>query len=627
MKDKIKKIILLIPPLSFIFSLVIGSMFYLTATVLPAPMINKSYMITYLDRDGKELFTTHFNNEGSYVELDKISPYLTTGYVLIEDKRFYTHNGLDISRIIKASLSNTLNKGIVQGGSTITQQLARILYLDNSKTYSRKLKEAFLSARIEMNYDKDDILEYYLNSLYFGHGIYGVEDASLFYFGIHAYQLSLAQSAMLIGISNAPTLYSPINDYKNSKMKQESILYRLYKSKMINAKEYHNAKEEQLKIYGIKNDAHEISAYYKDSIIQYLKKIGIYTKENLVKGLTVKTSFSFSISQKINEILQYYKNDKSQVAVVVLEPNSGSVLSLFGGWNYEESTFNRATSSKRQIASTIKPLIYYLALNSGFTPTTKLKSEPTTFFIEGYGDYTPSNNNSLYANNDITMIQAIGTSDNIYATKTSLIIGTENIANLLYSFNIKDIDIVPSIALGTVSTTPLNIANIYNTFASEGYYYDPVFVEEVYDSYGNTIYKHKNNGYQKLNTNETLILNQLLRSPFDSNNKSYTSPTMLNYQTEHLFAAKTGTTEYDSWTIGYNPRYTIAVWVGTDDNTPLINASLSRKIFQSIANNIDNKGASLWYDINDEIEIKRVSPITGSYSSNGSLYYFSKSTI
>ena len=627
MNNKIKKYLTLFLPISFIFSLVVGSLFYLTAIILPPPLINQSYVITYLDNNGNELFSTHFNNEGNYISINQMSPYLVSGYVLIEDKRFYSHNGLDLTRIIKAMISNTLNKGIVEGGSTITQQLSRILYLDNSQTITRKVKEAFISARIEMNYSKKEILEYYLNSLYFGHGVYGVEDASMFYFGVHAYQLSIAQAAMLIGISNAPTLYSPINNYQNSKTKQKSILYKFYKNKLINAKEYHNAIEEELEIYGIKNDATSISSYYKSSIIQYLKKIGIYTKENLVKGLIVKTSFDFNISSKISDILQYYKNDDSQVAVVVLEPYTGKVLSLFGGWDYNTSNYNRATSSSRQIASTIKPLIYYLALNSGFTPTTKLKSEKTTFFIDGYGEYTPSNNNDIYANDEITMIQAMGTSDNIYAIKSSLLIGTDNISKLLNSFNINNFDIVPSIALGSVTTTPLNLATIYNTFASLGYYNEPIFVDEVKDSYGNLLYKRKDNSYQKLNEDQTLILNQLMRAPFDINVRSYTSPTLLNYQTKHLYAAKTGTTDTDSWTVGFNPKYTILVWVGTDDNKKLINASLSRKIFQSIANSIDYEGSSLWYDTNDNVETKRVSPISGTYSSKGSLYYFLKSTL
>ena len=164
MKNKIKKILLLIPPITFIISLLFGSLFYVAAIVLPTPIINESYVIKYLDSDGNELFTTHFNTEGSYIELSKISPYLIEGYVIIEDKNFYSHNGFDTGRIIKASLSNMLNKEIVEGGSTITQQLSRSLYLNNEKTYTRKLKELFYSARIEMNYSKEKINKHCYNS-------------------------------------------------------------------------------------------------------------------------------------------------------------------------------------------------------------------------------------------------------------------------------------------------------------------------------------------------------------------------------------------------------------------------------------------------------------------------------
>ena len=611
-------------PIIFISSLVLGSLFYFSALILPPPLINQSYIIKYLDNNGNELFTTHFNNEGSYVDLDQISPYIIAGYVAVEDKTFYAHNGLDTTRIIKACIDNIINKEVVSGASTITQQLARTLYYNNKQTISRKLKEAFMSARIEMNYSKKEILEFYLNSIYFGHGIYGVEDASMFYFGVHSHQLSIAQSAMLIGISNAPAYYSPLNDYNKSKQKQKSVLYKMYTSNIISPQEYNNAIEEDIDIFGIKVELSNIASYYKDSIINNLKSLGLYTKDNLIRGLTIKTSFDYDISTQINDILEYYKNENSQVAVVIMEPNTGNVLSLFGGWNYEKSTYNRATQSSRQIASTIKPLIYYLALNSGFTPTTKLSSEPTTFFIKNYGEYTPSNNNDLYANDKITMINATGTSDNIYAVKTALLVGLDNIESLLNSFKVSNIDKVPSLALGSVSTTPLTLATIYNTFASSGRYYQPSFITEVTDSYGNILYKQKDNSYQMLNENETLILNQLLRAPFDKNNKSYTSPTLINYQTNHLYAAKTGTTDTDSWTVGYNPNYTILVWVGTDDNSTLTNPSLSRKIFQSIANTIDSNGPSVWYETNNSINVKRVSPLTGSYSPYGSLYYFAK---
>ena len=624
MKKITKFHLLYIFPFLFIFSLVTGSLFYGVATILPKQIINHSYLITYLDSENKEIFTTHFNSEGSYVPLEKISPILISGYIAIEDKNYYNHNGLDASRIVKSFLSNTIHKSIVEGGSTITQQVARMLYLNNEKTYKRKLKEAFIAARLEMHHTKKEILEYYLNSLYFGHGVYGVEDASLFYFGKHAYQLTIAECALLIGISNAPAYYSPVTNYEKSKKKQKNILYKLYKSSLISAQEYHNAYEENIDILAEKVEAKGLYSYYKESIIKQSKNLGIYTKENLVKGLNITTSFNYEISNKIYNILQYYKNNKNQVSVVVLEPNTGNVLSLFGGWDYEESSYNRATSSYRQIASTIKPLIYYLALNSSFTPTTKIMSKPTTFFIKNYGEYTPSNNNNIYPNDEITMIQALGVSDNIYAIKTSLILGLNNIASFLNSFGIKNVDVVPSLALGSVSTTPLNLATIYNTFASEGYYTSPSFIKEVRDSYGNLLYRSDKKGYQKLNKDETIILNQLLRSPFDDKVKSYTSPTLLNYQTNKLYSAKTGTTESDSWTVGYNKKYTILVWVGTDDNSTLNNPSLSRKIFQDIANSIDIDKHQEWYEPTKNIEIKRVNPISGNYSSSGSLYYFTK---
>ena len=499
-----------------------------------------------------------------------------------------------------------------------------MLYLDNSKSYSRKIKEAIYAARIETYYSKKEILEIYLNNLYFGHGVYGVEDASLFYFNKNALDLTISEASLLVGISNAPSLYSPILEKENSLKKQKQILNILQKQQIISIEEKENALKEPLVIYGQKrNNILNSSFYYQDAIEKQLKNQKIYTKSNLVKGLTISTNLDTKISEIVYSILQKYQptDSNTQVSVVIMKPYSNKVITLFGGWDYTKSTYNRATTSLRQPASTIKPLLYYLALSKGMTPSTLLKSEKTSFFIKDYGLYEPTNNNDIYANEDISMIQAVGVSDNIYAIKTNLILGTSMLVNLLNKFAIENVEKVPSLALGTNLITPLQLTSIYNTFASEGIYYKPSLINEVKDSYGNTLYQNNDIPYRVLLHNETIVLNQLLTAPFDKNIKSYTNPTMLNYQTNNIYAAKTGTTESDSWVVGFNPNYTICIWVGTDDNTKLTDYSLSKRIFQEIANTIDTR-TNIWYDTNENIVIKRVSPLKGTLSNSGSLYYY-----
>lgn len=624
MKKTFYKILLIFPSFLIIFSLIMGSLFYFSMWILPKLEIKESYIVKYTDNSNNLLYQTHFQNQGTYLPLEKISPYLQNFYVSIEDKDFYKHSGVDWARVIKAFLVNTSSGKIKQGASSITQQLARTLYLNNKKTYTRKLKELIYAARIETYYSKKKILEMYLNSLYFGHRIYGVEDASWFYFNKSSSSLTISEASLLIGISNAPNLYSPLINKENSLKKQKQILNILVKNKTITEEERQNALQQEITIYGQKNDIElNYLLYYKDEIEKQLKTKNIYTKSNLIKGLTISTNIDLNISQIIYQILQKYQpNDiNTQVSVIVMKPYSNKVIALFGGWDYSKSSYNRATTSLRQPASTIKPLLYYLGLANGMTPSTLLKSEKSSFFIKNYGLYEPSNNNDIYANEKISMIQAIGVSDNIYAVKTNLILGTSMLVNLLNKFGIKDVKEVPSLALGTNLITPLQLTAIYNTFASEGVYYKPSIINNVKDYNGNTLYQNKDIPYQLLLHDETIVLNQLLTSPFDKNLISYANPTMLNYQTNKIYAAKTGTTESDSWVVGFNPNYTISVWIGTDDNTKLTDYTLSKKIFQEIANTIDTT-PNTWYDTNEHIKIKRVSPLKGTLSTNGSLYYY-----
>lgn len=592
--------------------------------ILPKLDIKESYVIKYTDNSNDLLFQTHFQNEGTYLPLEKISPYLQSFYVAIEDKDFYQHSGIDWARVVKAFLVNTTSGKIKQGASSITQQLARTLYLNNNKTYTRKIKELIYASRIETYYSKKQILEMYLNSLYFGHGVYGVEDASWFYFHKSSLNLSISEASLLVGISNAPSLYSPLINKEKSLKKQKQILNILTKKKIITEEEKQQALEENLIIYGEKKTTNlSYLSYYQDEIEKILKDKNIYTKANLNKGLTISTNIDINVSQIIYQILQkYLPNDPNiQVSVIVMKPYSNKVIALQGGWNYNQSSYNRATTSLRQPASTIKPLIYYLGLANGMTPSTLLKSEKSSFFIKNYGLYEPTNNNDIYANDNISMIQAIGVSDNIYAVKTNLILGTSMLVNLLHKFGIKNIEEVPSLALGTNLLTPLQLTTIYNTFASEGVYYKPSLINNIKDSNGNILYQNKDIPYQLLLHDETIVLNQLLTSPFDKNLISYANPTMLNYPTNKIYAAKTGTTDSDSWVVGFNPNYTISVWIGTDDNTKLTDYSLSKKIFQEIANTIDTT-TNTWYDTNDHIIVKRVSPLKGTLSTNGSLYYY-----
>ena len=265
--------------------------------------------------------------------------------------------------------------------------------------------------------------------------------------------------------------------------------------------------------------------------------------------------------------------------------------------------------------------IINLGLKKGMTLLTNLESSPTSFFIQDYGYYEPKNYNSLYAYQDINMLEAIAYSDNIYAVKTGLLVGSSTIKNLFSSFDL-DYEETPSSFLGSISLSLLNLCDMYNCLASEGKYYSYTFIESIYNQEGTLLYKNRNNFTNKLSKNETIILNQALTATFDKNLNGYTSPSMLNYQTKTTFAAKTGTTYQDNYVIGYNPSYTIGVWLGDMNNNELNEPGIAKKIFQQIANKICSK--SSWYSKNTYMKAKKIDPNTGLDSNDGSLYYFLK---
>lgn len=545
--------------------------------------------------DQKSYYTRYFNQYGNYLTLDEISPYFTNAVIASEDKRFYKHKGLDYLRIISSAISNISNKSITSGGSTITQQLARTLYLSNEKTFERKLKEAFIAKKIEMTYSKEQILEAYLNVAYFGHNIYGVNQASDYFYHKSPKSLSLSEAAMLIGLLPSPTNYSPEINLDLAIKQQHNVLKAMLKQKYITKSEYLSATTESLDFkYSFTNKNSSNLLYYHDALIKQLENHKVITNNKQNIGYKIYSCLDNNVQNIIEEITNKYQYN-SQISVVVMKPYSGEVLGLIGGKDYSLSPYNRALNAKRQTGSTIKPLIYYLGLENGMTPLTTFKSEPTTFYIDGIGEYSPSNANNKYANREITMLEAIALSDNIYATKATLLLGSKRIKSLLEKFHIQNIEANPTIGLGSNSLSPLELASIYNTFASEGYYYRPQFYKKVTTFDENLVTSYNPKSEFKLYSDSVLQINYMLRSPFDKAFKSYASPSLLNYQTDYRFSAKTGTTPTDRWVVGFNPQYTICVWMGNDDNSDFLDGNITKEIFVDIANKLMERKKDYFY--------------------------------
>lgn len=602
------------------------SLFVCTLTFLiESPTLQKTNYIEIYDNNDNLIYSELYNNNSNYISLNSLNDYTYNAFIAIEDKNFYKHKGFDILRNIKSFFINLFSLSIKQGASTISQQYARNTLLNNKRTITRKLKEAFYTIQIERKYSKSHILEGYLNSLYFGHGLTGIDSASKYYFNKSPIDLTIAESAMLAAICNAPSIYSPAINEAKAISRQKYVLYLMLTEDYINKEEYQNALKEKLNYYLIKEKKDNFY-YYKDIVINMLNDLNISTKNNLNKGLKIYTNIDMNITNEINNIIPKYKlsNKDIQASIVIMEPFSNRVIYTSGGFDYNESSYNRAISASRQIGSTIKPLLYSLALANGFSPTTLLKSEETTFNIENIGEYSPKNPNNKYANKEIDMIQAIAMSDNIYALKTLLILGSNKLKELLSLFNINDIEALPSIALGTINTSLLKLTSIYNTFASLGTYYKPNFIKKVEDINNNVLYTSPTIHKKILNETNTLILNQMLTSTFDSSLSSYLSATMANYKPYNIYAAKSGTTKNDSYVLAYNPNYTIGIWVGSDSNSSFYDYSLSKQLFKEITNVLQDKKEQSWYNTNYQTEALRYNPNTHSFSESGKLYYFKR---
>ncbi len=601
----------------------------LFVTIIFAPLMNyyllndidlyHPYEVVYQDDESQDIIKTIHDKEALYIEYDNIPKKFIDYLLCIEDKSFFKHKGLNIDRLFKASFNNLFSSS-KQGGSTITMQLARMLYLNNDKKVSRKVQEILYAIKLENNLSKKQILEYYLNLVYFAHGVYGLRTASYYYFGKDTNELCLYEMAMLIGVINSPNNYSPYIDLDNSKKKTMQILLTLEKNQIISTSEYYDAFNYDLNLIKHNQDSLKgINNYYLDACVNEINKKKLLSSQNYVHGIKIETFLNKSIQKSIENIINKINFDIYNVATVVMETNTSKVISLIGGKNYNESSFNRAINAKKQIGSTIKPLLYYLALVNGFTPLSEFESKKTTFHIKNYGDYDVSNAGEIYANRKITMIEAIAMSDNIYAVKTLLSLGIKPLKELIESFGMHvDVDNI-TLALGANSLSLLELTSIYNCIASSGKFYKPKFIKSIKLNENESIYKAKINSYSSiLYKDESEIITSLLRAPFDKGLKTYAKPSLMNYFVSNHYGGKTGSTESSSWVIGFSKKYTIGVYVGSDDNTYLTKGYLSREIFNQIAKKLDEDELNYFVPSSNLKSFRLFNTITNEHSF---LYY------
>jgi penicillin-binding protein 2D len=547
------------------------------AKILGAPPLAVPQSTLFFASDGTLIGESNSGQKRYWVPLEEISPALINATVSIEDKNFYEHSGFDYKRIVGAILADIKAGAKVQGASTITQQYARNLFLEHDKTWSRKLHEAFYAIRIEMNYSKEEILEGYLNTIYYGNGAYGVQAASQFYYGKNASELSLSESAMLAGVPKGPSYYSPLESLENATKRQGIILNAMAENGYIKKETAQKAKETPLTFVGEHPHKRvEAAPYFQDAVKNALKnQLKLDDRTIALGGLKVYTTLDLKQQQEAEKQIQETIASESEIQVgfIAMDPKNGYVKAMVGGRNYEQSPFNRAVQAVRQPGSTIKPILYYAALSQGFTPSSTMRSELTTFKLDdGKTEYSPHNFNNKYADGEITLAQALAVSDNIYAVKTHLFMGADTLIKNVKKFGISTkMDKVPSLALGTSGVRVIDMANAYSLFANGGKKVIPTLITRVEDYNGDVIFESNNEPEKVLDPAKAFVMTHMMTGMFDKKLNGYAKVTgnSLIDEITRPYAGKSGSTETDSWMIGYTPQLVTAVWAGHDVGKPI----------------------------------------------------------
>ncbi len=533
------------------------------------------YRITGCDRtsiiyDGQSDVVTrlHGVQDRTWVSVSELQPSTVYAFISAEDARFFEHEGVDVIRIAGAIVADIKAGSYVQGASTISQQLIKLSHLTSEKTISRKAEEAALAYEMERQYSKEDILEMYLNYVYFGGGYYGIEAAAEGYFGVHASDLTLDQSAMLAGILKSPSGYAPHINYAASINRRNNILRLMRDYGYITDDEKKQASAKRPTILHDKNE--EYSGYYTDAVTKSAAALMGITVDELIRG-------GYSIYSAMDSDIQHYceemfKNgelfpaEDSEAAIVVLEPSTGMVVAMVGGRSYTGGiSFNRATDIRRQPGSVIKPVIAYAPAFEylNYTAADMILDEETTF-----ADYTPSNYGNKYYG-WVTVREAVTKSLNVPAVKTLSAVGVYRAKDFAKRCGIEfdDKDDSLALALGgfTYGVSPLQIAGAYSCFASGGIYNTPTLIKKITDRNGLTVYEYRQDSRRVMSEANAYILTSMLKSVV-------TEGTGHRLNTLDIpIAGKTGTVglangNRDAWMAGYTPEYTAVVWQGYDSD-------------------------------------------------------------
>ncbi|MBP0001458.1 MAG: penicillin-binding protein 1A [Cyanobacteria bacterium SID2] len=545
---------------------------------LPDVRVLRSYMPTetshIYDVNGELLYSIHDEANREVMPLNQISDNLKLAVLGIEDSHFYIHQGINPGAVLRALLANLESGETVEGASTLTMQLVKNLFLTPERTFSRKVAEAVLAIRLEQILDKNEVLELYLNQVYWGHNLYGAETAAQSYFNKSAADLTLAEASMMAGLIQAPEEFSPFMDYQLAKRRQAIVLNRLVELKWITPDEATAAKQQPLRLGRVTSFQTSKAPFVTEAVVKELTDR--FGRDALLKGgMRVQTTVDLNMQrvaeqtardwhQRLFEQGLYYNFEEGQIALVAVDPRTHFVKAIVGGYDYNASQFNRATQARRQPGSSFKPFVYYTAFASGgYGPESPVDDSPVKY-PDGDGYYIPQNYGGSFSGT-VSVRKAVEVSLNIPAVKIGQEIGLNNVIETCRMLGIASpIDPVISLPLGSVDLTPLEMASAYATFASNGWQSDTTLIVQVTDSAGNVMLDNTPKPRLVLDPWATASLSNVLQGVIDRG-------TATTAKLGRPAAGKTGTTssERDIWFVGYVPQLSVAVWAGNDNNAPL----------------------------------------------------------
>jgi 1A family penicillin-binding protein len=541
---------------------------------LPDVRVLRSYVpteTTYIyDVKGKSLASLHGEANREVVKLDKINPTLKRAVIAMEDSHFYLHHGINPNSVGRALLVNWERGTVVEGGSTLTMQLVKNLFLSRKRMFSRKIAEAVLAIRVEQIFTKDQILEMYLNQIYWGHNNYGIQTAAQSYFAKSADKLNLAESAMLAGLIQSPEEYSPFVNYELAKQRQSVVLSRMRELGWITVAEEQAARKQKLKLGEITSWQTSELPYITEAVVAELNER--FGRDAVLKGgMRVQTTIDYNFQRMAEEtVRQAHRNLRrrglypDQVALASVDPRTHFVKALVGGVSYDKSQFNRALQSRRQPGSSFKPFVYYTAFATGkYSPESTVIDGPVSY-RDGSGWYSPRNYGGGYSG-AVSIRTALMKSANVPAVKLGRAVGLDKVIETCRTLGIKSpMEPVTSLPLGAIGMTPLEMAGAYATFASTGWHSDPTIIVRVTDTSGNVLLDNTPKPRRVLDPWAVASLNSVLQNVI-------TGGTGTAAQIGRPAAGKTGTTssERDIWFVGYVPQLATAVWVGNDNYRPL----------------------------------------------------------